>query len=310
MSTALNDQTALVPAVEYPVAEQEIAEAGRKYAALSAATPDGYEAVIKAIAHMRTTRTSIEKRRVALKSNALEYGRRVDTAAKKLTELIEQIEEPLKAKRDAVDHAKEIARRAAEDAERIAREEAARAAREAEEKRIADERAKLAAEQAAFEDRRRAADAERATKDAAEKAERDRVAAEQRAAQATIDAQRAELERQAREVREREEAAALAEAARVAKETAEREAAEKAERDRIAVEEARAAEVARAAAERARLDALRPDVEKLAAYAADLRAVPVPEVASVEARETVAWLGRQLAKFEAALERVAPRGNA
>jgi chromosome segregation ATPase len=309
MTTAVTERADVVVGgvalvVEFPVSADEIAEAKAKYAALDASTAAGYEAVRLAIGHLRTARTSIEKRRKALKDPGLEFHRKVDAMAALLTEKIEDVEKPLRRKREDADAAAALARRAAEDAARAEAEAKAKAEREAEERRLADERTKLDAETAAFEARRKAADEERAAAEKAERAERERVAAEQREAQAKIDAQSADVEAQARAIRDREEAAARVEAQRQAAARAEQEAREQAERDRVAAEEAAAAEVARAAAEAVRLEALRPDVTKLHIYAGAIRGLAdsAPAVQSDEARAAVLWVAGRLATIAGQIE--------
>lgn len=255
--------------VSYHVTEAQIAATREACAALTADTPAGYEAVRQAIAHLRDTRGAIERRRVELKADALAWGRSVDAEAKRFTALLAEIEEPLKAKKAVIDDEK--ARLKAEaDAERLRvleaeicanqeRQEAeARAAREAEEARLAEERARLDAERAALAEERRQADEaarvareQREADEAALRAERDALDAERRAVEAErARAEREEFERQARI-------------------KAEADAAAKVEQDRIDALE-----------RQARLDALRPDLEKVDAFTAALRAVPVPKVKS------------------------------
>jgi hypothetical protein len=292
----------LAELVRYDVTEAAIAAKKAQFASLNADTWKGYEEVRLAIAEVRETRVAIEKRRVELKADALAYGRLVDSEAKRLTNLLLEIEEPLKAKKAEVDEAKARAK-AAEEAEKRRvieeqlaaqrAEEAARekAAREAEEARLAAEREALAAERkrleekaAAIEAERQAALAERAAKEqveaervaAARKAEQDRIdaereklATERRAQEEAARVEREALEAERRRVAAEREAAERAEFERQAKITAEREAVEKAERDRI--------EKARREAE---LAALRPDVEKVAAFVAQIRALEPPEVSS------------------------------
>lgn len=273
--------------VTYPVNPAEIAETKAKYAALSCDTPQGYEQVRLAIAHVRTTRVAVEDRRVALKADALAYGRLVDSRAKEITALLLEIEEPLKAKKAAVDDEKarikaeaEAAKLRALEAEiaanRARQEEEARLVREAEEKRIAEERAALEAERAKLAEAQAKLDAER-------KAEQDRIDAAARAERERIDAEREKLatERRAEEDRQRaerekieaerkaiaaeREKAERSEFERRAREKAEREAVEKIERDRLAAEK-RAAEIA----------ALRPDLDKIAAFSAEIRGLRFP----------------------------------
>lgn len=275
--------------VPYDLTEQQIGELRAKYSDLSFDTPAAYETGRKAIAHVRSLRTAVETRRQELKAEHLERGRRIDNAAKALTALLSEIEEPLKDRKAAVDDAKARAARAAEDAARVEAEAKAKTEREAEEKRIAEERAKLEAQQALFAEAQRKADEERRQADERARVERERVEAEQRVAQAKIDAQRAELEAHQAAIRANEEATARADRER-----------QQAERDRIAAEERAAAEAAAAVAESSRLEAMRPDIEKIHGFAGEIRALAAraPETSSEESRSAMTWI-------VGALERVA-----
>ena len=266
--------------VTYSVTPAEIAATRERYAALSCSTPRGYEEVRLAIASVRDARVAIERRRVELKADALAYGRLVDSKAKELTALLLEIEEPLKAKKQAVDDEKarikaeaEAARRAVIEAElaakRAAEEEAARLVREAEEKRLAEERAALEAERAKL------AEAQAAL-EAARKAEADRIESERKAEYSRQQAERERLEAERKAVAEAREAQERAEFERQAKIRAEREAAEELERDRITKAQ-RAAELA----------ALRPDLEKIAAFAEEIRALKAPELIDIVLSENV-----------------------
>jgi hypothetical protein len=269
---------------------------------------EGFATVHKARMVVKNKRVEVEKRRKELKADALEFGRKVDGAAKLLTELLKPIEEHLDAEESAVVQEKQRIAREAEEAkarklqERVTKmlaveppigaaaiaamsdeeyntalasftesfnarnAEAARvAAEEAEAKR--QEAIRMAAEREALEaERKRLAEIERQ-----QKAEADRIAAEQR----KIDeANRAEQKR-----------IADAEVARLRAEEIEREKAAAAERARIETEarlkreaEAAAAKAAKEEAKRLRLEALRPDREKLLAYIAAIEAVAMPQV--------------------------------
>jgi len=283
------------PPVKYHVAEAEIAKERERCATLMCDTREGYEEVRTAIANLRTTRTTIEARRVELKRDALEYGRRVDSVAKHLTALIAEIERPLKAKKAAVDDERERKRREKEEAERAAveakvraereaeeaklraereaEEERLRVIREAEEKRLAEQRAEREAEERRLAVERAALEAERA--EAARKAQAEREAIERERREAEGKA-RAEESRVAalRAKQEREEAE------RQARIKAEQEAKERAERERVEAEERARQEAERKAAHERRMAALKPDADKLAAYAAALLAVEAPEMAT------------------------------
>lgn len=160
-------------------------------------------------------------------------------------------------------------------------------AEEAERQRVENER---------LEAERQAAEAERmkqqAEEDAARKAEADRLEAEKKAfeeerqrVQAEIDRQRAEMAAMLEEQAERERKAAeekrLAEEQELLAKQRAQIAAEQAERERLRLEreaeEKRLAEE-RAEADRVRLEAMKPDIQKLSDYVAKLEKVKVPDV--------------------------------
>jgi colicin import membrane protein len=226
--------------VSYDVTDAAIEATRAKYAALEATTPQGYEEVRLAIAEVRTTRVAIEKRRVELKADALEYGRKVDSEAKRLTTLIESIEAPLAAKKAAVDNEKARLKAEAEAArlreieERLARERAAeearlKAARDAEDARLAEERKRLDAERVALAEERAKAEADARERRAAEDARLAAAAEERRvadeAAAAKRRAEQEEIERQRAELAARQEAVEAAERARKAEDDARAKAA-------------------------------------------------------------------------------------
>lgn len=335
---AKNDITKLIT---YNVSASDIVATKEQFASLTADTPAGYEEVRKAIAHCRNTRVAIEARRVELKADALEFGRRVDSIAKELTGMVLEIEDPLKAKKQAVDdekarikaEAEAEKRRALEaqlEAQRAAREAEERAKREAEENRLAEERAaleaerqRLAAMQAELDARKREEEARIA---AIRAAEREQIEAERKAEQARIDAEREKLaaERRAEEERQRAERRALEEQrkAEEARQRAEREAIE-ADRRRIEAEKAAAEraeferqaritaerqarerlerERAEAARRAAEIEAARPDAEKAANFARSIRALIPPEV---EAPGIAAALARCQTALDSAADRL------
>lgn len=269
---------------------------------------EGFATVHKARMVVKGKRVEVEKRRKELKADALEYGRKVDTAAKALTELLAPIESHLDAEESAVTQEKQRIAREAEEAkarklqERVTKMLAVEApigaaaiaamaddeftaaltqfaeafnARKAEAARIAAEEAEAKRQEAIrMATEREALDAERkrlAEVEQKQKAEADRIAAEQR----KIDEAKAAEQKRA----------ADAEATRLRAEEIEREKAAAAERARVETEARmkRDAEVAVAKAakeEKKRLlaESLRPDREKLLAYADAIEAVAAPKV--------------------------------
>lgn len=91
--------------VKYDITDAAIAKLGEQYGGLTIANSN-YETVSKAISEVRTLRTSVEKKRKELKSDALEYGRKVDSEAKRITGLLVDIETPLKDEKQKIDDEK------------------------------------------------------------------------------------------------------------------------------------------------------------------------------------------------------------
>lgn len=284
--------------VKYELTPAQLADMRTRLTGLPCTNNKERDAVGKAVQECVSARGGIEKLRKELKDDSLKYGREVDRQAEHFKTLILEIETPLKKIRDVWDDAKENEKRAKAEAERqrIAAEE--RAKRDAEE---AELKAKRDAEEAKLRAEREALEAERKKLEAEKAAERQRAEAEQakaREQQRLIDEANAaekkkldddrrafEAERQRLE-RIEIERLAMIKAEKDAAEAAERKRqweAEEAERARLAEERRRAA----AKAEAARLEALKPDAEKLADWAARLKAMPLPAVESAEAADAV-----------------------
>lgn len=298
----------LVP--KFGVSLTDIKARCAEYATLDAT--EDYKGVVRAISDFRTTRVAIDKRRKELNADALDYQRRINRVAGELTSLISPTEQLLKAKKRAVDDEKarlkaekEAQRQAieyvtAQLAEAIAvggrdwqrRIDAAaeaerRAAREAEETRLAAERKQLELERARHEAEKRKADElariEREKEEARQAAEREKLEAERRA-----------IAEEQRKLEEAKRAVELEEAKRQARIQAEKEAAERAERERVEADERRLAELDRQKREAERLEALKPDMEKLADYAAAVRAVPMPDLSDMESGKVLAVVAERI----------------
>src|SRR3990167_693518 len=280
----------VAPLVKYSVTDAEIALLRERFDGLSVTGPNGYEAIRLAVGELRDLRVAVEKRRVELKADALAFGRNVDAEAKRITVQLSAIEDPLKAQKDAVDNEKarirqeeEAARiRALEaviQANRERQEAALKAVRDAEEARLAAERIALDAERAILAEERRKADEAAAV---ARKAEDERLRVERARLEQIEAAQRLEqdaIDADLRKVAAEREQAERAEFERQAKIKAAAEAAKQAERDRLA-----------AAEQRAKLDALKPDIEKVHAFATAIRALwlAAPKPRSKDAKAVIA----------------------
>jgi len=226
----------------------------------------GYAAVHAARMRLKGYRTSIEATRKDLKAGALEYGRRVDAEAKRLTAIVEPTELELEAEQKRVDAERERIKAEAEAARKAQLDERVAAFTALGYTVAPSVVAELS--EADYQDALAVAQAEHAAQRERERVEAEAKAREQAAAQAAIEAQR-KADEEARRV-ERE-----------------RLAAERAELERMRAEQARQDEIRRAeqAAAQAKLDAERRALEEeraaiVAASAKAARAVaPEPEPA-------------------------------
>lgn len=327
------DPVAMDLAKRYGVADAKIAELKEKYTVLKIAGVEdkkGYALVHDARMEVRDLRLAVEKKRVTLKADVLEYGRKVDAEATRIKKLLEPIESHLdaeetridaeaKALKEAAQREKEAKLQARIDAltkvgapakinelaqmndtvfEMVLRTatetwEAAEVVRKQAEAALAEKRA---------EEERQAREAAEA-KAKAEAAERARLAeegrkqAEEREAlrkeREAFEKQKAEAERAAREEQIRKEAAEKAKAD--AERRAQEETARK-EREAQIAEEKRQTEEARRKAQ----EAARPDAERITALAETLRGTAFPKMATPDGERVMAEIqdavGR-LAKF-------------
>jgi len=236
-----------------------IAEMRERYMPLTiAGLPDveGFNRVHDARMVVRDYRVQVEKTRKELKADALDYGRKVDAEAKRITALLEPIETHLQTEEERITQERWKIKHAAQikaEEEEKARKEAEAVALRAEQDRLAQERAALDAERKAMEEAQ-AAERQR------QRAEQDRLDGERRA----VEAERQRL--------------ADIEAARLRKIEDERIAAEAAERARIETEQRIAQQAALVDAARIKAEAMRPDCDKLHAVAVAVSAIAVPAV--------------------------------
>lgn len=99
--------------------ETAVAVMREKYLPLTIGGVDdkkGFDAVYKARQDVKSTRVAVEKKRKELKADALEFGRSVDGAAKRITDLLTPIEDHLKSQEDEYNKQKEAIKKAAEEA--------------------------------------------------------------------------------------------------------------------------------------------------------------------------------------------------
>jgi hypothetical protein len=304
------EKTTAAKLVKYSVTDSEIAKIKERFDGLKVTDKETYEIARKGISEVRTLRTTVEKKRKELKADALAYGRAVDGEAKRITALLVEIEEPLKAEKNRVDEEK-----------RLEKERKEREAKEKEEARVNAIQGKIdcirnlgklragmdrdemkanlkslqdteikeddlqefapeaiSAKEAAIESMNDAIllDEERERKElelAKAQAEREAEEARLAAERQKLEAERAEAEAKAqaeREAMEKKEAELKAE--REALEAKQRKIKEEAEAKRKA-DEQKKREEEEAAATKAHEEAMRPELEKLGLYGEQIAAL-------------------------------------
>lgn len=237
--------------VVYEQNEQTLVEAAARGKGLTIKGLDdraGYEAVHAARMTLKNLRVEIEKQRKALKEDSLDWGRRVDTEAKRLTAIVEPTERELEAQEKRIDDERarlkaeaEAAKRAKMDA-RVAAFAAVGV--QAPPSAIADlsdadyeqmlahatkehaervEQQRIAAEQAAFEQAARDAEAQAARQAEKERLDRERAEVQRLRDEAAEERKRLDADRKALD-----DARAKAEAQDRAREQEQLEAAERA----------------------------------------------------------------------------------
>jgi len=263
---------------------------------------EGYEKVRRAKGLMVSTRTSIEGGRKELNEDAQTFIKNTNAEAKRLIGEMAPVEEHLKAELKKVDDekkriAEEKARKVQEKAQgRLNQLQAVNASLSINEIIALDDATFeniLKAATETFEiEKARLAEIEKQKKEEAERLEKQRkeqeeIAEQQRQAQEKIDKEREKIEAEKRTIAEakaKEEAEKLRQAEiEAAKKRAKKEAEEELKRKELAKLEAE--KKAKAKAER--LERLKPDKEKLLAFAETIKATEAPVVKSDEAKVVV-----------------------
>ncbi len=268
-----------LPLIKYSVTDSALEELKSKHEIVEA---KDYKGLTAGIAECRELRVDIEKHRILIKKDSLEYGRKIDAEAKRITASIELVEQPMKDAKAVIDDEKARVKAEKEEAERkeLQRiENEKRAKEEAERKEIQRieneklkaEQDKLAAERKEHElmvKMQREAEETKQAKAQAERAKLQRIEDEKNVAERKkLDELRAELQRQKDEIASKE-AAKLRE---------EREEDRRAQLERIAKEDAES--------KAERLEAVKPELEKLADFGLEigklhgkLSAIDLPEL--------------------------------
>jgi septal ring factor EnvC (AmiA/AmiB activator) len=293
-------------AIRFDVTDTAIAKLKNELTGLT-----DYKAVTSGIAVVRDLRVSVEATRKALKEDSLAWGRKVDAEAKRITDALKSIEEPLKLIKQQIDDAKEAAKKAAEAA-RIAEVERRLKAFEDLEYAISpykverfsdaefcDELEKASAKfrevLAARAEAKAKAEADRikAIADEAARAEALRIEREQLAAERKkLDAEKAERDeanRKQAEAMTKEREQLKADRERLAKADFDRQAKVQAEADeKQRIEDAAKAEANRLKleAENAkRVEALKPDIDKVRAFGVMMNAIEYPCLETIQGKQ-------------------------
>jgi len=306
--------------IKYSVTDAVIGELKAKYAGLKIVDTASYENVRVAIGEVRDIRVGVENHRKHLKATALEYGRNVDAEAKRITALLEEVENPLKSEKAKVDDEKARIKAEKEQVERD-RVAAIRARmfdmvmltsnllgkNSVELQQISErlfdmnitkevyqeftdeaERVKMECLDASLKAREVRITWEQ--EEASRKAEAERLdkqRQDQEAERKRLDDEKAKLEAEKKAEENRKDRERIAEEARVKAEQEAQEKFARVEREKKEREEAEAKEKERKAAQA-------PDKEKLLAFADELSAVKAPEVISYPAQLIVGDVFRAL----------------
>lgn len=285
---------------------------------------EGFKAVHAARMDVRSARTGVEKSRKALKAEALEFGRKVDSEAKRIKALIEPIETHLIEQENIVKREEERKKKEKEEAEKKLIEDrlnalaavgsslhptaalampegefemllakvtgefnAIQEAKEAERKQIEEAKAEIEKQRQELEAEQQRQEKERREIQRIEDEKREQLRIETEKVEAEKrKVEEARLAEEARRRKELEEAEAKAEAKRIEAEQKIKDA-EAAEAKRIEDERLEKERLAaEAEAEAIRKDAL-SDKEKIHDYLESLSSIGAPSVVSKEANDLI-----------------------
>ena len=225
------------PAVVFNIALAEVAKLGEQFRGLTATDNKSYEIVKRARATMRSGRTELDRRRKALKADAVAYGKLVDSNAKQIGEAILEVENPLANESERYETERDAARLAAEEAERQKIEAEIRAKQEAEEAErqriIKEQEAQLEAQRAELAAARKQIDEARNAEAERQRLAREAEEAKQRAEREQLEKERAELQSIRDKLDADRKAAEEAEARRQEAARLEQEAKDRAAREEV-----------------------------------------------------------------------------
>jgi uncharacterized membrane protein YqiK len=272
----MDEKTLSTELQKFSVTDAAIAKAKKNYMVLTISgleDAEGYKLVHESRMKVKSKRVEVEKTRKELKADALAYGKAVDARAKEITTQLEEIENYLYTQEKVIDDEKEAirtkAKREQEEKERIERERI-EAERQAEIDRINKEQEV---------ERLRLAEIERKQEE-----ERRKIKEEQE----RLDREKRRLEEIERERKHREE---LEITCKEAVEKNKKEAELQAERDRqaelIRAENERLAAIEKekkTQVEKERIEAAKPDIERLMEYADRISVTEVPAMSTKEGK--------------------------
>ena len=260
--------------VELGLADDVIGELRTRLAGRKADTHAGYEMVRAGIAEVTKYRTGVGRAGKELKASAIAFQKKVNVEVSRVTDLLLEIEMPLREELDRVDKEAERLRNEREEEERLAiesKERAEREAREAEEeaKREAA-RKEMEAAAAKLEEDRKAIQADRLRMNEELQQKNAELAVERKKVEAD---KRAILEEaRLRELVEREEADAVEAAEQKVRDEHERAMAHERKKVRLAKEKAERERIA---------EEQLPDREKLKEFARRIEEVVPPRLGTV-----------------------------
>lgn len=115
----MNQELTVSPIEEYRPTEAALVELRQRHAGVvyPVTTTKGMDAAKKARAELRDLRVALEKTRKVIKEPALRRSREIDSEAKRITEALSSLEDPIDAQIKAEEQRKEDERRAREQAE-------------------------------------------------------------------------------------------------------------------------------------------------------------------------------------------------
>jgi hypothetical protein len=117
MNTAI--QTILTTPIEYDVTEEGLSKIESRWETVpDCHERENYELVRKGVSEIVGLRGDVERRRKELKKDALEYGRNIDAAAKKIVSRLSAVETRLKTAKGEIDEEKRIEKERKKEEER------------------------------------------------------------------------------------------------------------------------------------------------------------------------------------------------